>query len=235
LIFGKVRAMELNLDVETRKTTGKNAMRRLRAAGKLPAVVCGGGLESQAIQLDRKQIVDLLAEGNENSVFLLKVPGTKEKRHTMIRELQVDTLRDRILHIDFQRIEMSEKVRVHVMVLLEGTPEGVKNEGAMIDFVTRELEIESLPGDIPAELRLDVSELHLGQHLEAGDVELPSGVDLLEAPERVILSVTMPRAVEEEEEEEGEDLLESELDEPEVISGTKDGDGEKGEEEGEKS
>ena len=221
---------ELNLEVERREAGGKNASRRLRAAGKLPAVVYGGGLDSLSIQVDRKRILELLAEGSENSVFLLKVPGTKEKRHTMIRELQVDTLENRILHIDFQRIEMTETVRVHVPIRLEGTPEGVKNEGAMIDFVTRELEIESLPGLIPTDLELDVSGLHLGQHAEAGDISLPDGVVLMEAPERVVLSVTLPRIVEEEEVEE-EELLEGELDEPEVISGAKDEDSKEEEQE----
>ena len=222
---------ELSLDVETRQAGGKNVSRRLRAAGKVPAVVCGGGLDTQSIQVDRKQIVDLLAAGNENSVFLLKVPGTKEKRHTMIRELQVDRLEHRILHIDFQRIEMSEKVRVHVAIRLEGIPEGVKNEGAMIEFITRELEIECLPAEIPGDVELDVSEMHLGQHKEAGDIELPAGVELVEAQERVILTVAMPRVVEEEEEEEVDELLEGELDEPEVLSGAKDEDaGEEGQE-----
>ena len=223
---------ELNLEVERREAGGKNASRRLRAAGKLPAVVYGGGLDTLSIQVDRKRILELLAEGSENSVFLLKVPGTKERRHTMIRELQVDTLENRILHIDFQRIEMTETVRVHVAIRLEGIPEGVKNEGAMIDFVTRELEIECLPGLIPTDLKLDVSDLHLGQHAEARDISLPDGVVLMDAPERVLLSVTLPRVVEEEEVEE-EELLEGELDEPEVISGAKDEDS-KGEQEKEK-
>lgn len=216
---------ELNLEVERREPGSTNASRRLRAAGKLPAVVYGGGLDSLSIQVDRKRILELLAEGSENSVFLLKVPGTKERRHTMIRELQVDRLENRILHIDFQRIEMSETVRVRVAIRLEGTPEGVKNEGAMIDFVTREIEIECLPALIPTDFELDVSDLHLGQHAEAGDISLPDGVVLMEAPERVVLSVTLPRVVEEEEVEE-EELLEGELDEPEVISGAKDEDGE---------
>ena len=141
----------------------------------------------------------LKTSGTENAVFLLKLAGTGQERHTMIRELDVDPVSRQIRHIDFQRVVMTEKVRVQVHIELTGTAEGVKNEGGIVDFVTREVEIECLPGDIPRHLTADVTALHVGQHIEAKDLALPPGVVLLEDAERVIAAVTHSRlAVEEE-------------------------------------
>ena len=215
---------ELTLDVERRQGSGKNQSRRLRASGKVPGVVYGSGGTSVSIQVDRIEMTTILRQSGDNPIFLLKVPGTSESRHTMIKEMQVDPIEHRILHVDFQRIEMSESVQVKVGVELVGEPEGVTNEGGLVEFVTREVEIECLPAQIPTALPLDMSALHIGMHLEAGDIELPEGVLLLEDEARVIVSVAAPRIEEEEEVEEEEELLEGETEEPEVISGAKEGD-----------
>ena len=220
---------ELTLDVELRESGSKNVVRRLRADGKVPAVVYGGDAATVPIQIDRKQIVSILRGGGDNPVFLLKVPGTSESRHTMIKEMQVDPIERRILHVDFQRIEMSETVRVKVVVELIGEPLGVKNDGGIVDFVTREVEVECLPASIPSSLELDISELHIGQHLEAAIIPLPDGVELVEDGERVIMSVAAPRAEEEEVEEE-EDLLEGDADEPELVADGKEGEDAEGKE-----
>lgn len=213
---------EVTVEVQEREVRGKNANRRLRQSGLIPAVVYGGGKESVPIQVDTKVIHDLLKqEGGEHAVFLLKLAGTAKKRHTMVREVVVDPLTHQIIHIDFQRVVMTEKVRVSVGVELVGTPEGVKNQGGVLDFISREVEIEALPGDIPAKLSLDVSKLEIGDHLEAKDVELPAEVELVGEPERVIVSVAHSRvsAVVEEAETGAEEelLLEAEEEEPEVI------------------
>ena len=211
---------ELSLVIEKRAGVGKNASRRLRAQGKIPAIVYGGGDEPVPIQVDRKEMVGLLSsDSGENTVFLLKVPGTKEKRHTMIRELQIDRLENRVVHIDFVRVDMSQTVRVKVAIHLEGIPEGVKTQGGMIDFVTRELEVECLPSQIPDQLSLDVADLVIGMKAEAGDIELPDELRLLDDASRVIVSIAIPKVVEEEEEE--EELLEADLEEPEVTTGAK--------------
>lgn len=220
---------ELTLDVEPRTALGKNENRRLRASGKVPGVVYGTGGVSVSIQIDRVEMANMLREGGENSIFLLQVPGTNESRHTMIKEMQVDPIEHRIMHVDFQRIVMTEKVQVKVAVELFGVSEGVKNEGGLVEFVTREVEVECLPALIPTALPLDLSALRIGMHLEAGEIELPEGVTLLEDEERVIVSIAAPRAEEEEEVDEDEDLLEGETDEPEVLSGTKEGDKEEAE------
>ena len=205
------------LEVHARAERGKGASRRMRAAGKIPAVVYGGGKETVPIEIDRKAVLDLLkTSGTENAVFLLKLAGTGQERHTMIRELDVDPVSRQIRHIDFQRVVMTEKVRVQVHIELTGTAEGVKNEGGIVDFVTREVEIECLPGDIPRHLTADVSALHLGQHIEAKDLPLPPGVVLLADAERVIAAVTHSRLAVEEEAP-ADTLIEAESEEPEVI------------------
>ncbi len=213
---------EITIEVNAREVKGKNANRRLRASGYIPAVVYGGGRDSVPIQVEKKVISELLRqEGGEHAVFLLKLTGTDKSRHTMVREIDIDPVSREIVHIDFQRVLMTEKVRVSVGIELQGTPEGVKNEGGVLDFITREVEIESLPGDIPAKLTLGVSALHIGDHLEAKDLELPDGVELMDEPEKVLVSVAHSRVAEVVEEAEigveEELLIETEEEEPEVI------------------
>jgi large subunit ribosomal protein L25 len=205
---------ELTLEVQKRETKGKNSNRQLRAQGRIPAVLYGGGRESVPLEVDRKTVLDLLKKaGSENAVFLLKLGETGKERHAMIRDLQIDPLQRHIVHIDFQRIEMSQKVRVEVHVEVEGVPYGVKNEAGILDFVTRALHVECLPGDIPQHIKLDVSALHVGQHVEARQLELPPGVTLLEDPARVIVSVSHARI----EEKPAEEVEAAEPAEPEVI------------------
>ncbi|MGH9379225.1 MAG: 50S ribosomal protein L25 [Thermoanaerobaculia bacterium] len=208
---------ELTIEVHERPGRGKSANRKLRAAGKIPAVVYGGGREPKSIEIDAHVLHELLRKsGSEHAVFLLKLGDTGKSRHTMIRDLSVDPVSRRILHVDFQRVNLKEKVRVSIPIELVGTPTGVKNEGGVLDFITREVEIESLPGQIPAHLELDVTALHVGQHLEAGDLTLPEGVTLLDDVDKVLVSVAHARVMEEAAAE-GEELLEEELEEPEVI------------------
>ena len=209
---------EIVLEVHEREAQGKNANRRLRATGQVPAVVYGAKLDPAAIQVDERKVGEILKSGSgENTVFLLKLHGTAKKRHAMIRELQTDSLTGEMIHIDFQRILMDQAVRVQVPIELEGEPYGVKTEGGLLDFITREIEVECLPNLIPTHVTLDVSELHVGQHVDAEELELPEGVELLTEDERTIVSVSIRKMVEEEEEVEDEMLLEAEAEEPEVM------------------
>lgn len=208
----------LTVEVEKRDSRGKNTNRRLRAAGQVPAVVYGGGKEPVAIQVGQRQFENLMrSAGNENAVFLLKMAGTDQSRHTMIRELQQDPINGKLIHIDFLRVVMDQAVKAMVPVEIHGLATGVKNEGGILDFVTREVEVQCLPDKIPVHLDVDVSELHIGQHLEAKDLELPEGVEILEAPERVLVSISAPKGGAEDEVDEDGDLIEKETAEPEVI------------------
>jgi large subunit ribosomal protein L25 len=206
----------MTLEVQPRETRGKNEARRLRAAGEVPAVVYGGGRDTVAIRVQRRVVEQLLKTAGEHGIFLLQLAGTGKSRHTMIRDMQVDPVTGEMIHIDFLRVLMDQVVRVTVPVELQGNPIGVRQEDGILEFVTRELEIECLPGQIPAHLDVDVTELHVGQHIEAGELELPEGVTLLEDQDRVITSVSMKR-LEEELVEEEEELITAEAAEPEVI------------------
>ncbi len=181
---------EVTIEVQRREATGKSAVRRLRQQDLIPAVLYGGEKEPVAIQVPRKLILGLFKQGgSENRIFQLLLSGTGQTRHAMIRDMQVDPLTHQVAHIDFQRIDMTRKIRVKVPLELQGVPYGVKTEAGLLDFVTRELEIECLPGAIPQKLALDVTEVRVGQHLEAKDVALPAGIELIGEPDRVVVSV----------------------------------------------
>jgi large subunit ribosomal protein L25 len=204
------------LEVEPRVELGNNASRRVRARGLVPAVVYGGGKDTVSIQLQRKTLLELLKGAHhENAIFLLKLAG--KERHAMIRELQIDPISRQIVHIDFQRVTMTEKIRVQVPIELTGTAYGVKTEGGMVDFITREIHVECLPGDIPQQITLDVTDLHIGQHVEVSQLQIPAGVTLLEDPHRVIVALSHAKVEEPEAEAAPEAAAAPTTAEPEVI------------------
>jgi len=211
---------QMTIEIEKREAVGKGPNRRARAQGRVPGVVYGAGRDTMPIQLERKTLLELLKKGGgENTVFLLKLTGTDKTRHAMIREMQVDPVSRQILHVDFQRILMTEKVKVQVPNALQGTAYGVKNEDAMLDFITRQVLVECLPGDIPHRIDLDVTDLHVNQHIEARQLALPPSVTLAEEPDRVIVSCAHIRLAEEPvaAEAAAEELIETQPAEPEVI------------------
>ena len=218
----------VTIQVQQREGTGKGPSRRLRRQGWIPAVVYGRGKDPVAIKIERTTFLDLLRlTGSENAVFLLELAGTGRKRHTMIRRIDADPITRRVEHVDFLRVVMDQVVRVTVPIELQGEPNGVKNQGGVLDFVTREVGVECLPAAIPKVFVLNVESLEIGDHRELGDLELPDGVGLTDEPDKVVMAVAAPR-VEEEEEEELETLLEAEADEPELIGKGRDEDEEEG-------
>lgn len=223
---------QFHIQVRTREETGKNSNRRLRAAGQIPAILYGAGHETVPIQLDGKTIHELFRGGaTENTIFLLKRVESDQQRHARIREMQVDPISREIVHIDFQRVLMDQVIRVTVPVRPVGSPKGVRDEGGVMDQVTREVEVECLPGDIPDAIEVEVEDLAIGDHVEAGELRVPEGVTLLEEPDRLIVSVAYAARIEEPEvEEEVEELLEAEREEPELIRrGKEEGEEEAGE------
>ena len=208
------------IEVEKRDRIGGGKIsRRLAEEGLLAAVVYGGKKDSVPITVDRKSLLELINKAtSENVIFLLKMAGTEKERHAMIKEMQVDPVSRELLHVDFLRVMMDEVLRVNVQVELEGSPIGIREEGGVLDFVTREVEVECLPRDIPDTLKVDVTDLHINQHVEVSELVVPEGVTITEEQDRVVASVVIPREiVEEEEVEEEELLLEAEAEEPEVI------------------
>jgi len=188
----------IELTVEKRSTNGKNEARRSRAAGRIPAVVYGAGKPNVPITVDRKALSDVFREGaGENAIFLLKLGGSDQSRHAMIREMQRDPVTRRPLHIDFVRVLMDVKITLKVPIEVVGVAKGVKTEGGILDLVTREVEIECLPGNIPAHLAVDVAELSIGDALRVSQIPSPEGVRIVDNPEKVVVHVVHPAREEE--------------------------------------
>lgn len=182
------------IEVHSREAGSKNANRRLRATGQVPAVLYGGGREAVSITVDRKKVRELLKKGGgEHAIFLLKRVGSDQQRHAMIRDMQVNPRTNELVHLDFQRVNMDESIRVQVAIHIIGIPYGVKTDGGILDFVTREIEIECLPKDLPESIDLDVTEMRIGQHVESGQLTLPAGVKLADDEDRLIMSVSYAR------------------------------------------
>jgi large subunit ribosomal protein L25 len=147
----------------------KNAARRVRVKGKIPAVVYGANEPSVAVEVDPKQILRILhSDAGHNSIFDLEIGDAKAK--AMIVDWQYEPLKGSLLHIDLKRIALDKPIRVEVPIQLVGTPVGVKTQGGILDQVLREVEIECLPGDIPSHIDVDVSNLEFGHVLRVSDL-----------------------------------------------------------------
>ena len=187
---------ELNLEVARREETGKGVARRLRHSGRVPAVVYGGQKESVAISIDRKVVSEILkkSEHGVRSIFLLKMTGSDQQRHAMIKELTIHPISRHVTHIDFVRVNMTEVVKVTVPLHAVGTSKGVKNNGGILDFQVRELHVECLPNAIPDTIDIDVTELDIHDSVRIADLKIPQGVKVLDEDDRVVLTVALPRA-----------------------------------------
>ena len=180
-----------------RESRGKNEARRLRATGKLPATLYGGKGEAISLAVNAKQVGAILrSESGHNTLFQVDLGGKHEP--AILKDWQVDPVSGRLLHVDLLRIAMDVKMRVRVPVHTFGEPQGVKMQGGVFETVTREVEVECLPGDIPEEYRVDVSEFLIGKQLRAGDLPIdPAKVKLLTDPTRVLAHVVMLKKEEE--------------------------------------
>ncbi|MGZ8868553.1 MAG: 50S ribosomal protein L25, partial [Thermoanaerobaculia bacterium] len=169
--------------------------RKLRQQGRVPAVVYGAHKESVAISVDRKAVTDLIqkSEHGVRSIFLLKMAGTEQQRHAMIKDIQINPLNRKMEHIDFVRVLMDEVVRVNIPVHINGIAIGVK-EGGLLDFQVRELHVECLPDAIPDTIEVDVSNLGHHEYLRVSDLVTPQGVKVLDDPDRVVVGVTHAKA-----------------------------------------
>jgi large subunit ribosomal protein L25 len=228
---------QIILEAVPRDDRGKNAARRLRRTGKIPAVVYGGKGEPLAVEVSARQVAGILrSESGHNTIFTVKLPGGEHQ--AMLKDWQVDPVKGALLHVDMLRIAMDVRMRVKVPVHFFGEPEGVKLQGGIFETVTREVEIECLPTEIPGEYKVDVSALTIGKQLRAADLPLdPQKAKLVTDPQRVIAHVVALR--EEEEEKPAEAAVATEAAppaEPEVIKkGKKEvEEGEEAEGEGEK-
>jgi large subunit ribosomal protein L25 len=164
--------MDATLQAERRDGRGKNEARRLRARGKIPAVMYGVEKgKAVEIAVDPKELMRILhSESGVNTLIGLQLDGTGTR--VLVKEYQVDPLAHKLLHADFFQVAMDKAIIVTVPIVLKGEARGVKQQGGIVDFVNREIEIEVLPGDIPENISVDVSELMLNQGLRVRDLQI---------------------------------------------------------------
>ncbi|SEB72499.1 50S ribosomal protein L25 [Terriglobus roseus] len=169
----------------------KNAARRVRVSGLIPAVIYGAGVESQAIAVDPKSILKILhSESGHNTIFDLNIENGAGAK-AMIVDWQYEPIKGKLLHIDLKRIAMDKTMKVSVPVMLSGIPVGVKMGGGILDHILREIEVECFPGDIPSHIDLDVSNLELHGAIHVSDLPHTGSVKFLADETALVAHVTI--------------------------------------------
>ena len=186
------------LNVELREKTGKGICRRLRAAGRVPAVVYGKGMEPVAISLGQKELSEAIAgEGGRNHILTLKGAAPVEGATVIVADLLQDPIKGTPRHVDLHKINLADKVKVQVKLNLVGTPAGVK-AGGFLDFAMHTVEVECLPVHIPAHINVDVTELVIGHSIHVGDINAPVGAQILSDAKSPVVSILGRKGAEEE-------------------------------------
>lgn len=174
---------------QPRASRGKNEARRTRVAGLIPAVVYGAFKDPQAVSVDPKDILKIIrGKSGHNAIFDVEIAGV-ERTPVIVADEQYDPVKDTLIHIDLKRIDLTRKLRVSIPVHATGEPKGVKQQGGVLDVVTRSIEIECIPDDIPNQFDVDVTELMIGNNIRVSDLKVAPGVRVLTAGEAVIAHV----------------------------------------------
>jgi len=177
------------MNVELRSKTGKGVSRKLRSADMVPGVVYGKGMDPVAVSIKYRDLKDALAgEGGQNNLITLVGGGGLDQSMAIIADMQRDALKGTYRHVDLHRINMNEKLRVTVPVVLKGTAAGVK-EGGLLDLAHHELHVECLPNNIPDHIEIDITDLAIAHSIHVSEIALPEGVKLLENPKTPVVSV----------------------------------------------
>jgi large subunit ribosomal protein L25 len=197
----------VKLEVKERERRGTRESRRLRKEGLIPGVLYGNGKESHAISIPERELRRALTgSGGTHAILDVVLEGKKSAHPSILKDFQRDKVRDRVIHVDLQEVRLDQPIQATVSVHLVGEAQGSK-EGGVLSQVQREVNVEALPMEVPEHLELDVSEMAIGDTLRLTDLPRREGVTLLDDPETVLATVTMPTRVEEPEEEleEGEE------------------------------
>ena len=186
------------IEGQVREGRGKGPARRTRLTGMVPAVLYGGKKDSISLTVNAKQVARILrSETGHNTIFTVTVAQDGDEK-AMVRDWQVDPVSGKLLHVDLFRIAMDVRMRVMVPVHTFGEAQGVKLQGGVFETVTREVEVECLPGDIPEEFRVDVTDMMIGKQLRAADLPFdPAKIKLVTDPVRVIAHVVVLKKEEE--------------------------------------
>jgi large subunit ribosomal protein L25 len=182
----------LKLSIETREKLGTTGAAALRRHGKIPAVVYGHGTAAQNIAIDARAFNDILHHGGRNSIITL-TDGGKKGETALVRELQIDPVSRRIIHADLLRVSADEAVTVELPVVTVGAARGVRESGGVMDVLNHTLEIEGPANRIPEHLEVDVTELGIHEHINAGDVKLPNGFTMVTPSDTVVVAIEPSR------------------------------------------
>jgi large subunit ribosomal protein L25 len=171
---------------------GKNANRRIRKSGKIPAVIYGQGKQPAVVSVDPNEVKAILySETGRNTIFAVSVDGS-EQNNAMVKDYQLDPVQGNLIHADFLEIAMDRLLELTVNVELVGEAEGVKLDGGIMDFVTRSIEVECLPSDIPESIKVDVSPLKINDYIRVKNIQTDAKVKILSDPDVVIVTIVPP-------------------------------------------
>jgi large subunit ribosomal protein L25 len=199
------------LKASQREGVGKRVAKGLRKEGFVPAVVYKGGKEGVNLKLDAREMEDVLhTKAGANVIITLKIDSSAKEKTVIIKEIQRDPIRSKILHVDFNEISLTETLKVSVPLVSKGEAVGVKQDGGVLEHVMWELQVECLPANIPEKIEYDVSALKIGDAVFVKQIVAPEGVKVLNDPELIAMIVKMPH-VEKPKEEVVEEVAEPEL------------------------
>jgi large subunit ribosomal protein L25 len=180
------------IDAQLRTPGGKNVNRRLRIAGKIPAVIYGPGKPPVVVSVDPISVKTILhSESGRNTIFAISVDGS-EQTNAMVKDYQLDPVQGNLIHTDFLEIAMDRLLVLTVNVETVGEAEGVKLDGGIMDIVTRSIEVECLPSDIPESIKVDVSHLKINDYIRVKNIQADAKVRILTEPEVVIVTIVPP-------------------------------------------
>jgi large subunit ribosomal protein L25 len=190
--------METTLEATTRDSFGKNEARRIRAEGKVPAVLYGGdSKDATPIAVEPRALLKILhSESGQNTLISLKLGGASDSPRVLVKDFQLDPITHHVLHADFYRVAMDKVIQVTIPVTVHGEPKGVKQQGGILEFIRREIVIECLPGDIPEHVDVDVSELMLHQGIRLRDIATDPKWTPVTDGDTMLVHVIMPKAEE---------------------------------------
>ena len=189
---------QVTLSAEPREGVRKGANRKLRATGRVPAVLYGKDHEPTLLSVDAREAERLFQQISvENTIIELKVKGDSSKIQALVREVQVGAVRPDLVHIDFYKVQAGVKLEVEVPVELVGIPNGVRQDGGVLEQVVHEVPVRCLPDQIPESISIDVTALGIDDSLHVSDLRVAEGVEILMDPERTLCVVHLPRAAEE--------------------------------------
>jgi len=186
----------LKFSVDRRDEFGDGPSKKLRENGYIPGVIYGKDIDTIPIKVSEDKFREVMRKYGHNCIFRFDIPDVKEELIAIVKEIQLDYLSEGILHIDFMKILLDKPIVLEVPIIAVGIPVGV-TKGGMLEQTLHELEIRSLPMEVPDSIKVDVSELDFGSSIHTGEITLPENVELVSNPELLVYTVSSPSVVEE--------------------------------------